>query len=489
VLRARCFSSNLLRLKPTLPRLLLSLLAGLYSLARAEPMRFHVAPAQGPAAILEFSQQAKVEVLFSYDDLARVTTRGLEGLFEPEDALRHLLAGTGFAPHRNGRGKYTVTAERLATGSIHGRLLAADGPALAGAQVTIPDARITVRSDSHGDFLFRNIPPGIYRILAHATGFRPLEITHVRVEPNRTQHLDTQTLEKSSDPAQLEPFIVHDKSGRDELFDRSKTPLIPPTATGNLDLSRTESDAVPFTIFDRQQIVRSGVVNLNEFLQREVLEGDPSVRSPEQDGNSESFISGSTNLNLRGYGSDETVILVNGRRLPEILTNGSGALPPDVSLIPISLVEQIEVLPVSASALYSGNPVGGVINIVLRPALAVTELSTTYTNALGHYDAPQLSVSLQHGESLLDGALRVRFSSTFTQSEPATEAELGYIARNDKRPTTLDVPVFRATPNIRSFDGNALFSTSSATVTSVAPGADGTGGLAAFAGRGGVRKF
>src|SRR5699024_3774515 len=150
------------------------------------------------------------------------------------------------------------------------------------------------------------------------------------------------------------------------------------------DLPRSEDDALPYTIFDRDQIARSGVVNLNDFLQRNVIDGNAAARPPDQDHNQKLYITGSTNATLRGYGADETIMLVNGRRLPVILTSGqiSGSrTPPDVNFIPLSLVERVEVLPVSASALYSGNPVGGVINIVLRPNVDASEVTTTYTNA------------------------------------------------------------------------------------------------------------
>ncbi len=103
---------------------------------------------------------------------------------------------------------------------------------------------------------------------------------------------------------------------------------------------------------------------------------------------------GSSNLNLRGYSPDQTVVLINGRRLPEVMTSDARTLGTDVNFIPLSLVQQIEVLPVSASALYTGNAVGGVINIVLRSGADAdtTELTTTYTNALRGFDAPQSSV-------------------------------------------------------------------------------------------------
>jgi outer membrane receptor protein involved in Fe transport len=159
-----------------------------------------------------------------------------------------------------------------------------------------------------------------------------------------------------------------------------------------------------------------------------------------------------------------------------------------VNFIPLSLVERVEVLPVSASALYSGNAVGGAINIVLRPDVDAnaTEVTATYTNAVHGFDAPQTSLSLLHGQTLLDGALRVRFNATFTRALPPTESELGYIQANLRAHAGQSDFLHRATPNIRSFDGSPLFGPGAAAATSVAPGADGTGGLAVFAGRQGV---
>src|SRR5690606_20919535 len=137
---------------------------------------------------------------------------------------------------------------------------------------------------------------------------------------------------------------------------------------------------LPYAIYDREQIIRSGVVSLNEFLKRAILESDGSTLS-EQAGDQNQAIPSGSNLKMRGFNDDETVILLDGRRLPEVLTSQSRHLGSDVNYIPLSLIQQVEVLPVSASALYSGNAVGGVINIVLRPNVEATEVNATYTNS------------------------------------------------------------------------------------------------------------
>lgn len=67
-------------------------------------------------------------------------------------------------------------------------------------------------------------------------------------------------------------------------------------------------------------------------------------------------------INLRGLGQRATLVLVNGRRLAP---SGSGSFV-DVSLIPVSALERVEILTDGASAIYGSDAVGGVVNFILR---------------------------------------------------------------------------------------------------------------------------
>ncbi|MDO8540417.1 MAG: TonB-dependent receptor plug domain-containing protein [Opitutaceae bacterium] len=467
------------------------------SLAAAEAVRFDLPAQPADTALLAFSKQAKVEVLFSFDDLRKARSTPVTGTYDPESAINLLLKGTGFVARRQGNGKFVVTAATPANGSLHGRLLAPDGSGAPGIRVVISGARFATTTDPAGQFHFGSVRPGIYRLVATGSGYETLTVDSVAVEPDQSLTVE-RVLRPAGEPSQLAAVVVEGTTTRNRAFQRSETPFAPRTATGNLDRARTENDALPYSIYDRDQIQRSGVVNLNEFLQRELLDSDASTRPPEQDASTPAYRVGSNNLSLRGYTADQTVILVNGRRLPEILTTGlSEALPPDVNFIPLSLVQQVEVLPVSAAALYSGNAVGGVINIVLRTGAdaTATELTTTYTNALRSFDAPQSSVSLLHSQSLLGGALWLRLNASATRATPPTEEELGYLRAHTRPPAWPGETIFRATPNIRSATLNAsgdltpLVRLGSSPVTSVAPGADGSGGLAAFADRSGISNL
>ena len=466
----------------SLRRLVAGLAAGLAVAAIAAPVDFDV-PAQPTAqALLAFSSQAQVEVLFSFDELQSANSPAVQGRFEPEDALSRLLHDTGFAASRSLPGKFIVARTARPTGALSGRIVTSAGQPARGLTVALADTRLRTATDEKGAFTFPSVPPGDYRLLAGGKGFRPVEQERVRIEAGRTRELEPLTVLVSGEVTELEPYLVKDSA--DQLLIGEGVGTAPRRAAGNLDLPRTEDNALPFTIFTREQISRSGVVQLNEFFQRELLDGNSNTLPPEQNGNTSSFVTGSSNLGLRGYESDQTVVLVNGRRLPETITSVTGEMgAPDVNLVPLSLVQQIEVLPVSASALYSGNAVGGVINIVLRPDLEGTEVRTTYTNAFGGFDAPQASVSLQHGRTLLGGRLHLRLNATFMQTEPAVESELHYQKARVAGTAGL-AP--RATPNLASVDGSPLFGPGTSSFTSVAPGADGSGGLAALAARAGV---
>lgn len=450
----------------------------------AAPVGFDLPAQPATAALLAFSRQAGVEVLFNADDLRAVATPAVSGFLEPKEALDRLLQDTGFMARRNLRGKFVVTRAALRPGEIRGQILTPAGTPAANLPVALAGTRRRTVTDIDGRFAFPDVTPGVHRIYAGGPGYQLLERTGLEVAADETLTLETLRLRAADDVTVLDPYVVTERD--DRLPIGEGVGAAPRRAAGNLDLPRTTDNALPFTVYTREQIGRSGVVQLNEFLQRELLESN-TARPPEQDSQAGSIVSGSSNLQLRGYGADETVILVNGRRLPETFTQDIGVLgTPDVNLVPLSLVQQIEVLPTSASALYSGNAVGGVINIVLTPELDGTEIRTTYTNALGGFDAPQSSVSLSHGRTLLDGRLRLRLNGTFTRSAPAVESELGYQRARLARTPAGFAP--RATPNVMSADpaSAGLFGPGSAAFTSVAPGADGSGGLAAFQGRQGI---
>ncbi|MCJ2184273.1 TonB-dependent receptor [Novosphingobium sp. 1949] len=76
-----------------------------------------------------------------------------------------------------------------------------------------------------------------------------------------------------------------------------------------------------------------------------------------------SNLTGGQGVNLRGLGALSTLVLVNGRR---VAASGQYGDFVDISTIPSTAIERIEVLQDGASAVYGSDAVGGVVNLILK---------------------------------------------------------------------------------------------------------------------------
>jgi iron complex outermembrane recepter protein len=73
-------------------------------------------------------------------------------------------------------------------------------------------------------------------------------------------------------------------------------------------------------------------------------------------------VGGGSSINLRGLGSDATLTLLNGHRV----SYSSSRQSVDVSAIPLSIVDRLEIVADGASAIYGSDAVAGVANIILK---------------------------------------------------------------------------------------------------------------------------
>ncbi|MBV8633152.1 MAG: TonB-dependent receptor, partial [Burkholderiaceae bacterium] len=83
---------------------------------------------------------------------------------------------------------------------------------------------------------------------------------------------------------------------------------------------------------------------------------------------------------LRGLGAASTLVLLDGRRLANYAFNGAGV---DLSAIPISAIDRVEVLKDGASAIYGTDAIGGVINFILRKNYNGGEVAVSHGNTSG----------------------------------------------------------------------------------------------------------
>lgn len=84
-------------------------------------------------------------------------------------------------------------------------------------------------------------------------------------------------------------------------------------------------------------------------------------------------------INLRGFGPGYTLVLLNGRRIAENPTpyNGQSNFV-NLSGVPFSAVDRIEILTQGASAIYGSDAVAGVVNIILKKDIDSTTVNAMY---------------------------------------------------------------------------------------------------------------
>lgn len=125
-----------------------------------------------------------------------------------------------------------------------------------------------------------------------------------------------------------------------------------------------ETPSVVQTI-SRQEIRNSGYATIEELLRASSAVDTSSIG----DGLSSGFVGGVSTISMRGFGSQGTLVLINGRRIAPVaavdINFGRGSLI-SVNTIPKEAIDRIEVLKDGASAMYGSDAMAGVINYILR---------------------------------------------------------------------------------------------------------------------------
>jgi outer membrane receptor protein involved in Fe transport len=134
------------------------------------------------------------------------------------------------------------------------------------------------------------------------------------------------------------------------------------TVTGSRIRRPNLEASVPVTSIGGEQFFQQGDTNIGDALNEL-----PQLRSTfaQQNPGLGIGIAGLNLLDLRGLGTARTLVLVNGRRhvAADILNN---AVSPDINTIPNDLIERVDIVTGSQSAIYGSDAIAGVVNFVLR---------------------------------------------------------------------------------------------------------------------------
>ena len=157
-------------------------------------------------------------------------------------------------------------------------------------------------------------------------------------------------------------------------------------------------------VIDREQIDASGYGRIEDVLAT-VTQNFNATNTATRDGvEVNNYDNRGAEVQLRGLGLGTTLTLVNGQRQGASGYQGSFI---DVSSIPASAVERIEILPEGSSALYGSDAIGGVVNIILRRNFEGFEARVRGSTASG--DATERTIAALWGHAGPDGHVLLGF--------------------------------------------------------------------------------
>ncbi len=167
--------------------------------------------------------------------------------------------------------------------------------------------------------------------------------------------------------------------------------------TGSMIARPAAETAEAITVLQADAIKNQGIVNVEQALDT-VTSNVPAINIAQSVG---TFSGGGTYADLRGLGDGRTLVLLDGQRLANNAFSGDAV---DLSGIPFSAIDSVQVLREGASALYGSDAIAGVINFITKTDFQGAEIQ-------GNFDHPQEpggssgegDFTFGHGDLVSDG--------------------------------------------------------------------------------------
>jgi iron complex outermembrane receptor protein len=246
---------------------------------------------------------------------------------------------------------FVVTTAAAQNVTIRGSVRDASGQGLQGASVSIQGRQGGALADATGNYTL-SVTPGNYTLVVSYVGFA-------------TQNID---------------LTVGQGGAVQDVIMTGARDLGAVTVVGSRSAARTRVETpVPVDVIPLAQVINDiGQVDLNQIMTFIA----PSFQSARQ-----TIADGTDHLDpaqLRGLGTDQVLVLINGKRRHQsalVNVNGTvnrGQVNTDLSAIPATAIERIEILRDGASAQYGSDAIAGVINIVLKRRTGLLEGGASY---------------------------------------------------------------------------------------------------------------
>ena len=189
--------------------------------------------------------------------------------------------------------------------------------------------------------------------------------------------------------------------------------------------------ATPIYTITSAQIQSRGFNSVQEVLQNSVFATGTTASGPQ---NSGGFAQGAQTISLYGLNPEYTLTLIDGKPITQFgqLYNGQSNFN-NLSNIPISMIDHIDIIPGGGSSIYGSSAIAGVVNIVTKQHMDGAEILVRTGNYHNGGGANQrIAVSFGHDY----GQLNVLGSLEFDNASPMWASQVPLSKAN---PTPLGV--------------------------------------------------
>lgn len=196
----------------------------------------------------------------------------------------------------------------------------------------------------------------------------------------------------------------------------SSVPAADIVVTGSRLAARGYRTPTPVTVIDQQDVKLAGTQNIETLLG-----SSPQFTGSQLTGPTANTVpAGTAQLNLRGFGEQRNLVLVNGRRF----AISGPSQTTDINTIPAALIKRTEVVTGGSSAVYGSDAISGVVNFILRDDFQGVELNAQNT-VTQHTVNPTHTVDLTAGRNFSDGRGNITVSFNYLNRGGYTRGDRG----------------------------------------------------------------
>ncbi|HWE46147.1 MAG TPA: TonB-dependent receptor [Caulobacteraceae bacterium] len=231
-------------------------------------------------------------------------------------------------------------------------------------------------------------------------------------------------------------FAADGQSDQANATDTSKTSTVSEIVVTGSRIKRSATDSpAPIDLLSKQDLVDRGFTNAGDLVNLVTTNTPSFAVTPTSSGPAGG---GQTYPNLFNLGAGRTLTLVNGQRVVSTSTpitpssaagfgsgQGGAGNGVDTGIIPIGLLDHIEVVEAGGAAVYGSDAIAGVVNYVMKQHFTGLEVDgQAGTSWKGDHDA--YSARITAGTDFADGRGNIAADFEWSKSDPLLQSQRNY---------------------------------------------------------------